>query len=134
MASQSIITVFKNDESGRPSLDAVTMIKRMIKAKGYSVHGNVIQLFLQLRLKDEMIPVAHRSSEEESQRKKRKNKDKPFLNKKARKALKETRQIEKEMQEADAIVSKEEKDKNVNVSFAHTNVVDLIFYDSIQRH
>ncbi|KAL0096487.1 nucleolar complex-associated protein-domain-containing protein [Phycomyces blakesleeanus] len=120
MCNQAIITVFINDESGRTSLDAVKMMTRMIKSKGYAVHEKVINSFLYLRLKDEMAPVANQADEQDKN-KKRKREDKPFLTKKARKARKETREIEKEFQEAEAVVSKEEKDKN------HTETLKLIF-------
>ncbi|KAF7728904.1 hypothetical protein EC973_005299 [Apophysomyces ossiformis] len=121
LCCKSIITVMENDESGRASLDALRMITRMVKSKGYAVHENVVNTFLHLRLKDEMVPVAHQSPETEIKGKKRKREDKPFLTKKARKALKETKQIEKEFQEAEAVVSKEEKDKN------HTETLKLLF-------
>ncbi|KAI9033758.1 nucleolar complex-associated protein-domain-containing protein [Phycomyces nitens] len=120
MCNQAIVTVFINDESGRTSLDAVKMMTRMIKSKGYAVHENVINSFLHLRLKDEMAPAANQNDEQDKN-KKRKREDKPFLTKKARKARKETREIEKEFQEAEAVVSKEEKDKN------HTETLKLIF-------
>ncbi|KAI8377706.1 nucleolar complex-associated protein-domain-containing protein [Radiomyces spectabilis] len=119
MCCKAIITVMENDESGRTSLDAVKMLTRMIKSKGYVVHENVVNTFLHLRLKDEMVPVAYQ--EADTVGKKRKKQEKHFLTKKARKALKETREIEKEFQEAEAVVSKEEKDKN------HTETLKLIF-------
>ncbi|KAG0170744.1 hypothetical protein DFQ28_003874 [Apophysomyces sp. BC1034] len=121
LCCKSIIVVLENDESGRASLDALRMITRMIKSKGYAVHENVVNSFLYLRLKDEMVPVAHQSEETDSKGKKRKRESKPFLTKKARKALKETKLIEKEFQEAEAVVSKEEKDKN------HTETLKLLF-------
>ncbi|KAI9249766.1 nucleolar complex-associated protein-domain-containing protein [Phascolomyces articulosus] len=118
MGCKAMITVFENDESGRTSLDAVTMMTRMIKSKNYAVHENVINSFLHLRLRDELAPLASRSDDDESRGKKRK---KQFLNKKARKALKETKEIEKEFKEAEAVVSKEEKEKN------HTETLKLMF-------
>ncbi|KAI7866584.1 nucleolar complex-associated protein-domain-containing protein [Spinellus fusiger] len=121
MCNQAIIYVYQNDESGRTSLDAVKMMTRMIKSKGYAVHENVIRSFLHLRLKDEMAPAAHNNSEDQDKNKKRKRQDRPFLTKKAKKARKETREIEKEFQEAEAVVSKEEKDKN------HTETLKLVF-------
>lgn len=115
LCSETLITVFENDESGRSSLDAVKMIIRMVKSKGFAINENVINVFLHLRLKDEMAHnYTKKRSEDEQVGKKRKNNNKPFLTKKARKTLKETREIEKEFQEAEAIVSKEEKDKNVS--------------------
>lgn len=114
LCSETLITIFQNDESGRSSLDAVKMIIRMVKSKGYAISENVINIFLYLRLKDEM---AHNYSSKNDDQvgQKRKNNNKPFMTKKARKTLKETREIEKEFQEAEAVVSKEEKERNVSM-------------------
>ena len=114
LCRKALIEVFENDESGKYSLDAVKMITRMVKSKSYIVSENAINLFLHLRLKDEMVPEASKKNDDEVVGKKRKNKDKPFLTKKAKKALKETKEIEKEFREAEAVVSKEEKEKNVS--------------------
>lgn len=124
LCRKALIEVFENDESGKYSLDAVKMITRMVKSKSYIVSENAINLFLHLRLKDEMVPEASKKNDDEVVGKKRKNKDKPFLTKKAKKALKETKEIEKEFREAEAVVSKEEKEKNVS----HTAC--LCFYNS----
>ncbi|CEI98565.1 hypothetical protein RMCBS344292_12671 [Rhizopus microsporus] len=121
LCRKALIEVFENDESGKYSLDAVKMITRMVKSKSYIVSENAINLFLHLRLKDEMVPEASKKNDDEAVGKKRKNKDKPFLTKKAKKALKETKEIEKEFREAEAVVSKEEKEKN------HSETLKLIF-------
>lgn len=112
LCSETLITIFENDVSGRSSLDAVKMIIRMVKSKGYAINENVINVFLHLRLKDEMAHNYSASNNEEVGQK-RKNNHKPFMTKKARKTMKETKEIEKEFQEAEAVVSKEEKEKNV---------------------
>ncbi|ORE03794.1 nucleolar complex-associated protein 3 [Rhizopus microsporus var. microsporus] len=121
LCRKALIEVFENDESGKYSLDAVKMVTRMVKSKSYIVSENAINLFLHLRLKDEMVPEASKKNDDEVVGKKRKNKDKPFLTKKAKKALKETKEIEKEFREAEAVVSKEEKEKN------HSETLKLIF-------
>ncbi|KAI7878590.1 nucleolar complex-associated protein 3 [Lichtheimia hyalospora FSU 10163] len=119
LCSKAIISVFEEDETGRVSLDAVTMITRMIKSKNYQVHENVINTFLHLRLKDELTPEASKKhGDEDKQNKKRK---KEFLTKKARKARKETKEVEKEMKEAEAVVDKEEREKT------HTETLKLVF-------
>ncbi|CAO3700557.1 unnamed protein product [Rhizopus stolonifer] len=120
LCKKALIDVFENDESGKYSLDTVKMMTRMVKSKGYVVSENVINTFLYLRLKDEMAPQGG-NYDEDVVGKKRKNNSKPFINKKAKKALKETREIEKEFKEAEAVVSKEEKDRN------HTETLKLIF-------
>lgn len=80
LCSKAIINVFEEDETGRVSLDAVTMITRMIKSKNYQVHENVINTFLHLRLKDELTPEASKKNGDgDKQNKKRK---KEFLTKK----------------------------------------------------
>lgn len=115
LCKKTLITVFENDESGKSSLDAVKMIIRMVKSKGFAISENVINVFLHLRLKDEMAHNYTSHNDDSSKvGQKRKNNNKPFMTKKARKTAKETREIEKEFQEAEAIVSKEEKDKNVS--------------------
>jgi nucleolar complex protein 3 len=116
LCSEALVTVFENDESGRSSLDAVKMIIRMVKSKGFAISENAINVFLHLRLKDEMAHnYAKDNNNDDQVGKKRKNNNKPFMTKKARKTQKETREIEKEFQEAEAVVSKEEKEKNVNL-------------------
>jgi nucleolar complex protein 3 len=124
-----LITVFENDESGRSSLDAVKMIIRMVKSKGFAISENAINIFLHLRLKDEMAHNYSSANNDEQVGKKRKNNNKPFLTKKARKTLKETKEIEKEFQEAEAIVSKEEKDKNVSKTYIE--FIENIFADPL---
>ncbi|KAI8067569.1 nucleolar complex-associated protein-domain-containing protein [Gongronella butleri] len=119
LAFDAIVQLFEQDESGRYSEDAVKMMTRMIRSKGYQVHEKAVATFLHLRLKEEMRPVS--GNDEPTESKKRKAKDKPFLTKKARKALKETKLIEKEFEEAEAVVSKEEKDKH------HTETLKLVF-------
>ncbi|GAN09113.1 nucleolar complex-associated protein 3 [Mucor ambiguus] len=121
LCSEALVTIFENDESGRSSLDAVKMIIRMVKSKGFAISENAINVFLHLRLKDEMAHNYAKDNNDDQVGKKRKNNSKPFLTKKARKTLKETREIEKEFQEAEAVVSKEEKEKN------HTETLKLIF-------
>ncbi|KAI8360696.1 CBF/Mak21 family-domain-containing protein [Choanephora cucurbitarum] len=121
LCSEALVNVFENDESGKSSLDAVKMVIRMVKSKGYAVNEKVINIFLHLRLKDEMAYGSNKDEDAQQVGKKRKNNSKPFLTKKAKKALKETKEIEKEFQEAEAIVSKEEKEKN------HTETLKLIF-------
>ncbi|KAI8636491.1 CBF/Mak21 family-domain-containing protein [Parasitella parasitica] len=121
LCSETLVTVFENDESGRSSLDAVKMVIRMVKSKGFAISENAINVFLHLRLKDEMAHNYAKDNSDDQVGKKRKNNHKPFLTKKARKTLKETREIEKEFQEAEAVVSKEEKEKN------HTETLKLIF-------
>jgi nucleolar complex protein 3 len=105
--------VFNNDETGEASLDAVKLISRMVKSKGYLIHESVINTFLHLRLKDELPPVADKDGEN-MKGKKRPKSNRPHISKKQRKVMKENKEVEKEMKEAEEVVTKEEKDKTVS--------------------
>jgi nucleolar complex protein 3 len=101
--------IFRNDEEGRVSFDAVQMLTRMFKAKHYRVDESVINTFLCLRLLSELDVKASQETVENPR--KRKKKDREFRTKKARKQEKENKEIEKELKEADATVSHEEREK-----------------------
>jgi nucleolar complex protein 3 len=118
MCCDTIIEVFKNDESGEASLDAVKLITKMIKSKGYVVHEEVLNTFLHLRLRDELnIKTSHVDEVKPNIKgKKRKfEKTKKHLSRKMRKLEKERKEVEKELKEAEAVVDKEEKEKRVNI-------------------
>ena len=108
--------LFANDDEGAASLETVKMLAKIIKAREYRVHETVLNLFLRLRLLSEFSKTASDTkvseSENVSSNTKAKKKHWEHRSKKERKALKERKEIEKEMQQADAIVSHEEKDKN----------------------
>lgn len=86
------------------------------------MHPAVLSCLLSLRIQDlggirastdriDRAPPQHRPKYED--RKARgKQGDKPFLNKKARKAIKEKKEIEKELAEAESSVKKEEREHN----------------------
>lgn len=101
--------LFQSDEDGTASLEAVQLITRMIKAKKYRVDESVLNTFLHLRLLSELDLKASRENVDNPR--KRKKKDREFRTKKARKIAKEDKEIEKEMREADATVSHEEREK-----------------------
>lgn len=114
---ETIETVFRDDEDGTPSLDAVALITKMMKGRGYRVDENVLNTFLHLRLLSEFSWKASTNHvdkpnrhEEEIQGKKPKEK-RVFRTKKERKTLKERKVVEKEMVQADATVSHEERDR-----------------------
>ncbi|KAG0228530.1 hypothetical protein BGW41_003390 [Actinomortierella wolfii] len=117
--SKALRDVFVEDESGEASLDAVKLITKMIKAKSYLVHPNVISCFLSLRLKEE-LPTRTGGDEDENPRK-RKKKEKVHISKKNRKLLKAKKEVEAEMKEAEAVVDKEEKIRT------HTETLKLVF-------
>ncbi|KAL0571688.1 hypothetical protein V5O48_010275 [Marasmius crinis-equi] len=138
---ETLITVFRNDSTGAPSLEIVRLLNRMIKEKRYNVHPASISSLLYLRLKTELGGV--RSSDtkagkekednvnQKSKGKKKRGKgEEVHLSKKAVKALKERKEIEKEFREAEAEVDKEER------AVTHTETLKLVFvlYFSILKN
>lgn len=113
---ETLETLFRDDEDGTPSLDAVTLLTKMIKARDYRVHESVLNTFLHLRLLSEFSSKASQdridkpSAEDRAAGKKPKPK-REFRTKKQRKVLKEQKAVEKKFKEADAIVSHEERDR-----------------------
>ncbi|KAG0126299.1 nucleolar complex-associated protein-domain-containing protein [Tuber indicum] len=101
--------LFRTDEDGGPSCEAVQLLSKMMKAKHYLVDESVLNTFLSLRLLSE-LDVKGSDSAVDNPRK-RKKKDREFRTKKARKLGKEQKAAEKEILEADAIVSHEEREK-----------------------
>lgn len=112
---QAIETLFKEDDDGTPSLDAVAILTKMMKSRGYRVDESVLNTFLHLRLLSEFSWKASQNSIEKptsDQPKLKKLKEKrEFRTKKLRKQMKEQKAIDKEMEQADATVSHEERDK-----------------------
>lgn len=125
MCLQTLITIFKEDQTGVPSLEIVRLLNRMVRERKFAVHPNALSCLLHLRLKSELGGVrasetkaekegsdkANRESRDKFDRKRAKGKkvEKPHMSKKAVKALKEKREIEEQMQEAEAEVDREER-------------------------
>ncbi|EPY51124.1 Noc2p-Noc3p complex subunit Noc3 [Schizosaccharomyces cryophilus OY26] len=107
----SLTAILKEDNLGRVSLDCVKLLSKMFKHRNYDVLPEVYDLFLHIQVLSDM--ELKDSSEERSKIKKRKQ-DRPHLNKKARKTLKETKEIEKEMKEAEAVISAEDRERYQN--------------------
>ncbi|KAG0220566.1 nucleolar complex-associated protein-domain-containing protein [Mortierella sp. GBAus27b] len=126
--SKALKEVFRDDESGEASLDAVKLITKMIKSKSYLIHPNVINVFLDLRLKEEL--PTRQGGDEDGNSRKRKKKEKVHISKKNRKLLKAKKEVEIEMKEAEAVVDKEEKLR------AQTETLKLVFvtYFRILKH
>ncbi|KAF8256421.1 nucleolar complex-associated protein-domain-containing protein [Lactarius quietus] len=114
----SVITVFRADTTGIPSLEIVRLLNRMIKERRFAVHPNVLTCLLHLRLKTEL---GIRASERRQNKSKVKGAESTHLSKKAKKALKEKKEIQKELKEAEASVDKEERASN------HTETLKLLF-------
>jgi len=102
----------------------------MVKERGFKIHPNVLSCLLHLRLKTELRGVRaseNRSSKDEVARKKLTNKfhkdkkgkrskdgNSTHLTKKAKKVLKETKEIQGELEEAEAVVDQEDKARQVS--------------------
>lgn len=123
----TLISVFRADLTGVPSLEIVRLLNRMIKERRFNVHPDVLTCLAHLRLKTELGIRASDSKADgpgdgamtkgkaAARRAKGKAADQPHLSKKAKKALKEKKEIQKEMQEAAAEVDKEERATNVSL-------------------
>ncbi|KAI2612908.1 nucleolar complex-associated protein 3 [Hypoxylon fragiforme] len=108
-------TLFKEDEEGRPAMEAVSLLSRMMKAREYQVNESVVNLFLHLRLLSEFSSKGSQDAIDRADPvgpngKKPKGK-KEFRNKRERKERKEQKALEKDMANADALVSHEERDR-----------------------
>ncbi|KAB5570452.1 nucleolar complex-associated protein [Coniochaeta sp. 2T2.1] len=116
---KSLETLLREDEEGRPSLEAVSLLTKMMKARDFHVDESVLNLFLQLRLLSEFSGKA--SADEVERRDDTANEVVPkgmkqrqkreFRNKRLRKEMKEQKALQKDMEKADASVSHEERDR-----------------------
>ncbi|KAG8217486.1 nucleolar complex-associated protein-domain-containing protein [Butyriboletus roseoflavus] len=130
----TLINIFRNDLTGVPSLEAVQLLNRMVKERHFNVHPDVLTCLLYLRLKSELGVRASDSrvdKEEKTEmntkgktagrRNKGKSTERPYLSKRAKKAVKEKKVIEREVREAEAEVDKEERART------HTETLKLLF-------
>jgi nucleolar complex protein 3 len=117
---ETLQTIFRSDDDGYVSHEAVQMLTKMIKAKNYNVDEGVINTFLHLRLLSEFTHKASNTSvdrndededDDNSKRGKKMKQKREFLTKRQRKARRENKAIEEEMRQADAAVSHEERDR-----------------------
>ncbi|KAF3770109.1 nucleolar complex-associated protein 3 [Cryphonectria parasitica EP155] len=110
---RSLEMLFKEDEEGRPSMEAVSLLSKMMKAKKYQVHETVLNLFLYLRLLSEYSGKASKDGVDgpDGAPSTSLKKKKEFRTKRERKAMKEEKALAKEMAQADALVSHEERDR-----------------------
>lgn len=110
---RALETLFKEDEEGRPSMEAVSLLSKMMKAKSYQTHESVLNLFLYLRLLSEYSGKASRQAVDrpDGADGKFSKKKRDFRTKRERKNIKEDKALYKEMAQADALVSHEERDR-----------------------
>lgn len=114
---ETLEEIFSKDDDGIVSLEAVSLLSKMMRAREYRVHESVLDTFLHLRLLSEFSSKGSRDKvdkpdEENTVRGKKPKEKKEFRTKKQRKLDKERKAVEKDMKEADALVSHEARDKN----------------------
>jgi nucleolar complex protein 3 len=116
---QTIEKLFREDEDGKASLEAVQMLTKMMKTRDYQIHESILNMFLHLRLLSEFgrkgsynrVDRTERDQIQVPKKIKRMQEKRTFHTKRNRKMTKERKILEKEMEEADAVVSHEERDK-----------------------
>ncbi|EQL01660.1 hypothetical protein G6O67_002262 [Ophiocordyceps sinensis] len=111
---QALEKLFQEDEEGRPSLEAASLLAKMMRARDYRVDERVLNLFLSLRLLSEFSGKAsqdrvERQDQDAAARAKKGKRE--FRTKRERKNLKEHKTLEKNMVEADALVGHEERER-----------------------
>ncbi|KAH7313360.1 nuclear export protein Noc3 [Stachybotrys elegans] len=104
-------TLFREDEDGRPSMEAASLLSKMMKAREYQVDEMAVNLFLSLRLLSEFSGKASRDTVEQSKEGGPRRQKKEFRTKRERKAIKEQKALQKDMDNADAMVSHEEQER-----------------------
>ncbi|KAL1899448.1 hypothetical protein Sste5346_002845 [Sporothrix stenoceras] len=103
-------TLFREDDEGRPSMEAVAMLSKMMKARDYWIDESVPNTFLHLRLLSEFSGKGSQDSVERSSDEP-KNKKKEFRTKRTRKLMKEQKALDRDMAQADALVAHEERER-----------------------
>ena len=108
-AIEALQTLFRDDEEGRPSMEAVSLISKMLKAKDYEVDQSILNVFLSLRVLSEYSGKASQDTAEQPTKFKKNKRE--FRTKRERKAIKEQKSLDKDMAQADALVSHEERER-----------------------
>ncbi|RKP15357.1 CBF/Mak21 family-domain-containing protein [Piptocephalis cylindrospora] len=140
MCADALIALFREDPSGEVSLDAVRILTKMIKSRSYVVHEEVVKVFFHLRLREELHGVkmdvdgrVERSFDTAPEKKRKKGKAASpgqYQSKRQRKISKEQKVIDRELREAEAEYSREERQK------MHNETLKLVFvvYFRILKH
>ncbi|KAM4055300.1 nucleolar complex-associated protein [Hirsutella rhossiliensis] len=111
---QALEKLFQEDEEGRPSLEAASLLAKMMKARDYQVDEKALNLFLSLRLLSEFSGKASQDRVEHQDQgaaPRAKKGKREFRTKRERKNLKEQKALEKDMAQADALVGHEERER-----------------------
>lgn len=116
-ALETLEKYFDEDEDGSPSLEAVTLLTKMMKGRDYDVREEVLNSFFHLRLLGE-LSVKHSMNRADRPEdvtklhgKKAKKEKFQHRSKKEKKLAKERKAVEKDMREADAAVDYEAREK-----------------------
>lgn len=120
--NNALIEVLRSDNHGEVSLELVRLLNRMIKEKKFNVNERVLEMLCHLRLKNELqadrradmtsISRANDSFDKSLKPKDVRKGKGQHLSKAAVKKLKEVREIQKELKEADAEVDQEERERH----------------------
>ncbi|KAJ6183997.1 hypothetical protein N7519_005298 [Penicillium mononematosum] len=104
--------VFAKDDDGTVSLEAVRLLAKMLKARDFHIHPSVLDTFLHLRLLGERLETEWTGKKKKPPQGKKQKQKREFRTKRERKIQKERKEVEKDMRQADAVVSHEQRDKN----------------------
>lgn len=110
----TIEKVFDDDDEGHISFDIVRLLTKMIKVRRYKVDESILTALLHLRLLTELVAKADLEKVDlraGKERPKIQKKDRVHFTKKERKARKENKLIEQELQKAETAVSSEERER-----------------------
>jgi nucleolar complex protein 3 len=113
---QTLNDFFDADDDGAPSLEAVTLLTKMMKARDYRIQESVLSTFFHLRLLSELSAKSSMSKTDKAEEaptyrgKKLKAKWQP-RSKQERKVSRERKAVEKDMKEADATVTHEDRER-----------------------
>ncbi len=113
---QTLEDFFDADDDGAASLEAVGLLTKMMKARDYRIQENVLGTFFHLRLLSELSTKSSMSKTDKLDEaptyhgKKLKAKWQP-RSKKERKVAQERKAVEKDMKEADATVTHEDRSR-----------------------
>lgn len=117
----TIETLFHNDMVGEASFEAVKLVARMVKAKSYKTKPAVLRTFLHLQLRDVDVPVSATDGHRPRTKEERKKEAKEKITKKQKRRQKAELQLDRDLQEANAVESKEKKSK------IQTDILKIVF-------
>ncbi|RMZ74805.1 hypothetical protein DV737_g5728, partial [Chaetothyriales sp. CBS 132003] len=112
---QTLESFFQEDDDGAPSLEAVSLLTKLMRARDFAIREETVNTFHHLRLLLELAPVNSQPDKgadvSKLHGKKAKKEKFEHRSKKERKLARERKAVEKDMREADASVNYEEREK-----------------------